>query len=95
MSQRETQTHKRRFHRGTLQKRGVQLQKCDVAQLTRVGHKLKGAAEIPVTGRCAGAHVKHIGREGGETLDVSVPGRRFYDSVASLILVLREKTEGG
>lgn len=58
-------------------------------ELTGVGHELKRAAEFPVPGRRAGPHVEHIGSEGGEALDVSVPRRGFYDSVASLILVLR------
>lgn len=58
------------------------------AELTRVCHELKWAAEFPVAGSCASTHMEHIGSKGGQTLDVSVPGRSFYDSVASFILVL-------
>lgn len=60
-----------------------------VAELTGVGHELKGAAEFPVAGCRASAHVEHVGSEGGETLDVRVSWQGFYDSVASFVLVLR------
>lgn len=69
-------------HQGRLSRSGV-------AELTRVGHELKRATEFPVAGRGASAHMEHIGSEGGETFDVGVPWRGFYDSVASFILVLR------
>ena len=62
-----------------------------VAQLTRVGHELKGAAEFSVAGRRASAHMKNVGGDGGETLDVGIPGWGFYDSVAPFILVLWKK----
>lgn len=45
-----------------------------MAQLTGVGHELKGAAEFPVAGCRASAHVKHVGGDGGETFDVCIPG---------------------
>ena len=60
-----------------------------MAELTGVGHELKRAAEFPVTGRRAGAHVEHVGGERGETFDVRVPWWSFDDSVTSLILVLK------
>lgn len=69
-------------HQGKLSRSGE-------AELTGVGHELKRAAEFPVAGRCASAHMEDVGSKGGETLDVSVPWRGFYDSVASFILVLR------
>lgn len=69
-------------HQGKLSRSGE-------AELTGVGHELKRAAEFPIAGRRASAHVEDVGSEGGETLDVSVPWWGFYDSVASFILVLR------
>lgn len=65
-----------------------------VAELTRVGHELKRAAEFSVAGGRAGAHMEHVGGKRGETFDVCVPGRSFYDSVASFILILRMKNKG-
>ncbi len=62
-------------------------------ELTRVGHELKRAAEFTVTCRRSGTHVKHVGSERSETLDVRVPRRGFDDSVASFILVLRQKKQ--
>lgn len=61
------------------------------AELTRVGHELKRAAEIPVTRRCASANMEDVGSEGSETFDVCVPGGGLDDSVAPLILVLRSQ----
>lgn len=65
----------------------------DAPELTGVGHDLEGAAELSVAGRRASAHVEDVGSERGETFDVGAPGRGFYDSVASLVLVLG-KTKG-
>lgn len=61
--------------------------------LTGVGHELERVAEFPVSGRRASTHVEHVGGEGGEALDVGVPGRRFDDPVAPLILVLRRRED--
>lgn len=44
-----------------------------MAELTRVGHELKRAAEFSIASRRAGAHMEHVGSKRGETFDVSVP----------------------
>lgn len=64
-------------------------------KLTRVGHELKGAAEFTITRSRASTHMEYVGRKRGEALDVGIPGRRFYDAIASFILVLMKgKKEG-
>lgn len=70
------------------------LSRSDVAELTGVGHELKWAAEFPVAGSRASAHVEHVGSKGRQTFDVSVPWGSFYDSVASFVLVLRMTNKG-
>lgn len=47
--------------------------RAEKGELTGVGHELKRAAEFPIAGRRASAHVEHVGSERGETLDVGVP----------------------
>lgn len=66
----------------------------DVAELTGVGHELERAAEFPVAGSRASAHVEDVGGQRGQTFDVGVSRRRLDDSVASFILVLKDGKRG-
>ena len=63
-------------------------------QLTRVGHELKGSAELPIAGSGASADVEDVGGDGRQALDVGVPWRGLYDPVAPLVLVLLTEQRG-
>lgn len=56
--------------------------------ITCVGGELEGPTEVPVACCCPGPHVEHVGGQGVEPFDVGVPGGRFHDAIAALVLVL-------